>query len=267
LAYSSSELHSEKSLTSSTRAVRTRLYDYERKCGTDTDILTAKMGKDKEKSSKDKKKEKRSDKDGVHKSKDKKRGSDKMSPEKEAAALQQAVDRSVSGSVPPTGNDDVVMGDAMNGKSPPLVGALVPFAQPLADEKGTKKILKTVKRAAKEKSLRRGVKEVVKTLRKLPPQQSSSSNNPGVVVLAADISPMDVISHIPVLCEEHNVPYIFVRSRAELGAAGSTKRPTSVVLVSKVGKPGAGADDGEYKESYESMEKYVLKEANKTGHF
>ena len=42
---------------------------------------------------------------------------------------------------------------------------------------------------------------------------------------------MDVISHIPVLCEDHGVPYIYVPSRAELGAAGSTKRPTSVVLV------------------------------------
>ena len=55
----------------------------------------------------------------------------------------------------------------------------------------------------------------------------------GVVILAADISPMDVISHIPVLCEDHGVPYAFVTSRAELGAAGSTKRPTSVVLVGK----------------------------------
>lgn len=46
---------------------------------------------------------------------------------------------------------------------------------------------------------------------------------------------MDVISHIPVLCEDHNVPYVYVTSRAELGAAGSTKRPTSVVMVT----PGA----------------------------
>lgn len=44
---------------------------------------------------------------------------------------------------------------------------------------------------------------------------------------------MDVISHIPVLCEDHVVPYIFVTSRTELGAAGSTKRPTSVVMISR----------------------------------
>ena len=50
---------------------------------------------------------------------------------------------------------------------------------------------------------------------------------------------MDVISHIPVLCEDHNIPYIYVPSRAELGAAGSTKRPTSVVMMTpSVGKKG-----------------------------
>jgi H/ACA ribonucleoprotein complex subunit 2 len=115
--------------------------------------------------------------------------------------------------------------------------------------------------AAKVKALRRGVKEVVKTLRKLPPNPTPE-NHPGIVVIAADISPMDVISHIPVLCEEHSVPYIFVTSRAELGAAGSTKRPTSVVLVGKKQKPVKGDEaDEEYKEAYESLEKYVNKES------
>ena len=50
-------------------------------------------------------------------------------------------------------------------------------------------------------------------------------------VLAADVSPVDVISHIPVLCENKDIPYIYVRSRVELGAAAQTKRPTSVILI------------------------------------
>lgn len=33
------------------------------------------------------------------------------------------------------------------------------------------------------------------------------------------------------LCEENNIPYAFVRSRMELGAAAQTKKPTSVVLL------------------------------------
>lgn len=33
------------------------------------------------------------------------------------------------------------------------------------------------------------------------------------VVIAGDISPIDVISHIPVACEDNKVPYAYVPSR------------------------------------------------------
>jgi len=86
-------------------------------------------------------------------------------------------------------------------------------------------------------------------------------------VLAADISPFDVISHIPVLCEDHSVPYIYVPSRAELGAAGSTKRPTSVVMITPSGgkkKEGESAgDDAEWAEAYADLVK-VVEKAQKT---
>ena len=109
--------------------------------------------------------------------------------------------------------------------------------------------------AAKNKSLKRGVKEVVKCLRKSSTAAASGGGGeaPGVVVLAADISPMDVISHIPVLCEDHGVPYIFVPSRAELGAAGSTKRPTSVVMVGLEKGGGKKKGDGEKEEGEEEF--------------
>ena len=78
------------------------------------------------------------------------------------------------------------------------------------------------------------------------------------MVLAADISPMDVISHIPVLCEDHGIPYVYVTSRAELGMAGQTKRPTSVVMVSREGKD----KDAEWAETYAGLVKVVQKEGS-----
>ncbi|KAK2950255.1 putative H/ACA ribonucleoprotein complex subunit 2 [Blattamonas nauphoetae] len=101
-------------------------------------------------------------------------------------------------------------------------GALVPIAKPLANPKFTKKVLKVVKTNSKSKQLRRGVKEVVKSIRK---------GKRGICVIAGDISPLDVISHLPVYCEENDIPYIFVDSKDDLGAAASTKRPTSCVLA------------------------------------
>ncbi|KAF2649283.1 L30e-like protein [Lophiostoma macrostomum CBS 122681] len=152
-----------------------------------------------------------------------------------------------------------------------LRGALVPFAVPLADDaKEVKKVLRTVKKSAKTKTLRRGVKEVVKALRKstsTAPASSDISDPPFVCIIAADISPMDVISHIPVLCEDHNIPYIYVRSRAELGEASATKRPTSVVMVArernKKGKEVKEGDVAEFEEAYRELVRVVGK-ASKT---
>ena len=39
------------------------------------------------------------------------------------------------------------------------------------------------------------------------------------------------MSHLPILCEEKNVAYIYVKSRAEIGEACKTKRPTSCVFI------------------------------------
>jgi H/ACA ribonucleoprotein complex subunit 2 len=116
--------------------------------------------------------------------------------------------------------------------------------------------------AAKQKCLKRGVKEVVKAVRKTTPSDPATAQvaAPAIVILAADISPMDVISHIPVLCEDHNIPYVFLPSRAELGAAGSTKRPTSVVMVTpNAGKKGEDKDD-EWDEAYKELNKLVVKQ-------
>ena len=119
--------------------------------------------------------------------------------------------------------------------------------------------------AARNRSIKRGVKEVVKCLRKSA--VSAVGELPlGVVILAADISPMDVISHIPVLCEDKNIPYLYIRSRAELGAAGSTKRPTSVVLIhpERVGKKKAEPTDAaraEFGDVYRRLVKVVEKES------
>ncbi|KAF5021457.1 hypothetical protein F66182_6498 [Fusarium sp. NRRL 66182] len=220
---------------------------------------------------KDKKDKKRSDESGVSKSKkDKKEKKDKK--DKLAAALEEKIQDDAAPVAVAKADED---SDAEEEKIAdlPLERTVVPFALPVADEKGMKKVYKTIRKAAKHNTLKRGVKEVVKTLRKSPPSAPGNTSFPGVVIIAGDISPMDVISHLPVLCEDHNVPFIFVTSRAELGAAAKTKRPTSVVMIMEKaeGKKAKstkadkdGEDDGEaFGESYASLVKYVQKEYGK----
>ncbi|KAI1133474.1 L30e-like protein [Nemania abortiva] len=226
---------------------------------------------------KEKKEKKRSDADGVGKvkkdKKDKKEKKEKLKSAVTAALEDQepAADApvSVTAEEKTPAKTTTTTTTTTTATAVPLVGSLVPFARPLADEKATKKVMKSVRKAAKNKTLKRGVKEVVKSLRKSPTAGPGNTSFPGVVVLAGDISPMDVISHIPVLCEDVNVPYIFVASRAELGAAGSTKRPTSVVMVTEKRVGGAKKGDkieeetGEedFAEVYKDLVKLVEKEA------
>ena len=87
-----------------------------------------------------------------------------------------------------------------------------------------------------------------------------------LLILAADINPIDIISHLPVLSEEAQIPYVFVASKEELGHASSTKRPTSCVMVCpnqkrktkrKEGQTEEKEDD--YSELYEECFKEVEK--------
>lgn len=89
------------------------------------------------------------------------------------------------------------------------------------------------------------------------------SSSHSLVILAGDISPIDILSHIPVLCEDTDNPYVFVTSKDALGAASSTKRPTSCVMIVPGGnkkaaagqKASSGADAGkeDYAEEYKSV--------------
>ena len=120
-----------------------------------------------------------------------------------------------------------------------------PIADPLASDKLSKKLLKLTKRGMKDKLVKRGVKETVKAVRK---------GQKGVVIIAADISPIDVLSHLAILCEDKSIPYMYVKSRAEIGEACKTKRPTSCVLICKPDKK----KHEETTESYEECHSKIL---------
>uniref|UniRef100_A0A8C7EA67 H/ACA ribonucleoprotein complex subunit 2 n=1 Tax=Nothoprocta perdicaria TaxID=30464 RepID=A0A8C7EA67_NOTPE len=85
---------------------------------------------------------------------------------------------------------------------------------------------------AKHRQIRRGVKEVQKFINK---------GEKGIAVLAGDTLPIDVYCHIPIMCEERSLPYAYVPSKSDLGAAAGSKRPTCVILL----KP-----HEEYEEAY-----------------
>ncbi|KAF7456087.1 putative 60S ribosomal protein L7a [Cryptosporidium felis] len=111
-----------------------------------------------------------------------------------------------------------------------------PIADPILSGKLLERCLKLVKKVQeyekeerKEKTdkkvryVRRGVHEVTKSIRK---------GQKGLVLIACDIHPVDIIAHIPILCEEKNIYYGYLGSKKTLGMICKSKRPASVLMIS-----------------------------------
>lgn len=96
----------------------------------------------KDRKEKKEKKEKRSEKDGVHKSKKEKKEKKPAESGDVVTKLLNTLEEEKPGTVTIKENEDV----EVKVKVAPPVGALVPFANPLADEKVGKKVLKSVKK-------------------------------------------------------------------------------------------------------------------------
>lgn len=145
-----------------------------------------------------------------------------------------------------------------------------PVAEPLLDGKALKRSLKLIQaisareRGSRAKSkegekpiksiklLRRGVHEVTKSLRK---------GESGLVFFASDVFPIEIIAHLPVLCEEKGVPYAYVCPKKALGHAFRSKRPASVIMIVPPGKnrPTDGAEEEDLEEAFEKVEKTIRK--------
>lgn len=101
-------------------------------------------------------------------------------------------------------------------------GEVNPKAYPLADTVLTKKILNLTQQAMHYHQLRKGANEVTKMLLR------------GIaefVIMAADTEPLEILLHLPLLCEDKNVPYVFVASKQALGRACGVSRPVIAASV------------------------------------
>ena len=99
-----------------------------------------------------------------------------------------------------------------------------PKAYPLAEQALTTKILNLVQQACNYKQIRKGANEATKTLNR---------GQAEFIVLAADSEPLEILLHIPLLCEDKNVPYVFVRSKQALGRACGVSRPVICASVTQ----------------------------------
>ena len=50
-------------------------------------------------------------------------------------------------------------------------------------------------------------------------------------MLAKDTEPLEILLHLPLLCEDKNVPYVFVPSKNALGRACGVSRPVIAASI------------------------------------
>lgn len=113
---------------------------------------------------------------------------------------------------------------------------------------GTETNGKAKKKPSYPKLLRRGVQEVTKCLRK---------GTKGVVLFASDVFPIEIIAHLPILCEEKDVVYAYLCSKKTLGHAFRSRRPASVVMIT----PAESGDAQDREESQKKKEAATAEEA------
>mmetsp|Transcript_22013 Transcript_22013/g.50222 ORF Transcript_22013/g.50222 Transcript_22013/m.50222 type:complete len:124 (-) Transcript_22013:379-750(-) len=89
-------------------------------------------------------------------------------------------------------------------------------AYPLAPADLTVSLLDLVQQATSYRQSKKGANEATKTLNRGLAE---------LVVMAADAEPIEILLHLPLLCEDKNVPYVFVPSKVALGRACGVSRP------------------------------------------
>ncbi|KAJ3492142.1 hypothetical protein NLI96_g223 [Meripilus lineatus] len=114
-------------------------------------------------------------------------------------------------------------------------------AWPLADAQLNDQILDLVEKATQYKQLKKGANEGTililsdraKTEYHLIFSATKTLNRgiAEVIILTADTEPLEILLHLPLLCEEKNVPYVFVASKAALGRACGVSRPVIAASI------------------------------------
>jgi len=89
------------------------------------------------------------------------------------------------------------------------------------------KIYDLVETAKNSGKIRKGTNEVTKSIER---------SNAKLVIMAEDVTPPEILMHIPALCEERKIVYVYIPSKKELGSAAGLEVPTASIAISDAGE-------------------------------
>ncbi|MEM3436921.1 MAG: 50S ribosomal protein L7Ae [Nitrososphaerales archaeon] len=91
-------------------------------------------------------------------------------------------------------------------------------------------ILRQVKQSGKVK---KGTNEVTKAVER---------GLAKLVIIAEDVEPPEIVAHLPILCEEKKVPYIFVPSKVQIGSVLGMDVPAASACIIEAGEASGNLD-------------------------
>jgi large subunit ribosomal protein L7Ae len=80
--------------------------------------------------------------------------------------------------------------------------------------------------SSKSGNVRKGTNEATKAVERAQAK---------LVVIAEDVDPPEVIAHLPLLCDERKIPYVFVPSKEKLGTSVGIDVPCASACIIKEG--------------------------------
>lgn len=89
------------------------------------------------------------------------------------------------------------------------------------------KVLQLIELARNTGKIRRGTNEATKAIDKGQAQ---------LVVIAEDVEPEEIVMHLPALCDEKKIPYVFVPSKQDLGRACGLDVGSAALGISEAGE-------------------------------
>jgi large subunit ribosomal protein L7Ae len=105
------------------------------------------------------------------------------------------------------------------------------------------KVLQLIEMAKNTGDVRKGTNEATKAIER---------GEAKLVVIAGNVEPPEIVMHIPPLCNEKKIPYVYVPNKMELGRAAGIDVPSAAIAI---------ADEGDGK----ALMKEVLKKVKVKG--
>jgi large subunit ribosomal protein L7Ae len=83
--------------------------------------------------------------------------------------------------------------------------------------------VEVISKLSKSGKIKVGINEVTKMIER---------NTAKLVLMAQDISPAEIVMHVPVICKEKNIPFSYVSTKEELGKiAGINAKASAIAIV------------------------------------